>query len=366
MILAALSPLCLAAGDKKAPKQSKEAVKDLDTAVKLLNAGQVDRGVQALEAIVAAYPEDPMAEKAKAFLLDFGVGKEVRIVLDDRKVFRGTFKLPDKDVLKLSEDVLKEVRGQYKGTEPFFEKAKLVVQFYDSDARYKKVTGLITTSGHFEISSMDYRKLTLAGKIVWYFPKEAKTLKDRQTTMRSRLCHEVAHYLNAVHFAALSPPIINEGIACYFQSRLNTEYYQYYRTTDREEIEGNARNGLNAIAKYDDFAKMLQGTRGFGRGDLMISRWYGLCYAVVDFIDQGQLNSKKASIEQLLGWLKSYSETVVQESGVQSGGDESRSQLLSGGGREVLERIVQSFYGASLQDFHAALVKHIMTKYKQR
>ncbi len=334
-------------------------MKDFAAAVQLLNANQVDKGIEKLKALIAAFPTDAATEKAKGLLLDYGVGEEARVVLDDRKVFRGSFKMLDKDVLAMVEAALEELKPYYSGVQPFFKKRELRVIFYDSEPRYRKAGGMVTAAGHFSMEKPDYRARTLEGKIEWYLPKHAATLKDRQLSMKGLLLHETAHYRNAVAFGGALPGVFEEGIATYLQSRHNTEYYQYYRTTDREEIQGNARNALSSVIKLEDFVAFLQGDRGFGQGGEMIHRWYGLCYAITDFFQEGQLNGKKSSFDVLLGKVESLTAEVVAK---MKPGD--RPQRLNS--KDMLEKIVADVYEQKLEDFHKALIQHVMTKYRQR
>lgn len=361
-ILAACIFLLPAAGaDKKtAAKPSKEAIKDFNAAVPLLNSPeQLDKGVQKLLDLVAKYPEDPIAGKAKELLVDYGVGKEARVVLTDRKVFRDKLKILDKEVLALVESAIKELEPNYKAVTPFFEKRKLKVVFYDSEARYRKAGGLVTASGHFKMANADLKGRALEGAIEWYLPKYTVTLKDRQTRMKGTLYHEATHYLNAASFGGVLPQVFEEGIATYFESRLNTEYYQYYRETDRERTEASARNALNSITKLDDFLSLLQGSRGFGQGGEMISRWYGLCYAVVDFFEEGKVNGKKASFERFFAKFESLADAAAKQA---KPGELPRPLDAAA----TLSAIVAELYSAKLEDFHKALLEQVLSRYKQR
>jgi hypothetical protein len=286
----------------------------------------------------------------------------VRIVLDERKVFRERLKVPDREVLKVAEETLAAARKLYEGVTPYFTKTSLTARFFHSQERYRKATGLLTSSGHFSISMADYKKKTMEGTLEWHLPGYARTLKDRELSIRGTLCHENAHYLNAIHFARELPQVLEEGIATYVESRLNTEYYQYFRETDRERIEASARNALNAITKYQDFLAMLDAARGFDRGDEMISRWYGLCYAIVDFFEQGEIGGRKGSFVGLLKLL----ETVVHDrlkAAEKTGKPERREPLAA---RQVVEMAVANFYRVDLAAFHKALVGHVLAKYRQR
>jgi hypothetical protein len=345
--------------DPKEKKPSPEAVKALKAAVQLLNSNQLDPAIKKLQFIVETYPKDPAAEKAQSLLRDNGVAEELRVELFDRAVFRDKFKMPEKDILDIEEKILKELRFRFKGIKPFFKKNDLRLLFYDSQARYREKGGIITAAGHFGVNTSNYEAQSLQGKIEWYFPREAGSAKDRLTFMRGLLYHETSHYLNAIHFAGILPSPLDEGIATYFQSRLNTESYQYDRHTDRQRLEDNARNALNTIKKYDDFLKMLEAARGFGQGDAMVSRWYGLCYAMVDFLCESGIGGKKATLEQVLEKL-----VELTHSRAKSPPDRGAPPRL--GMRPVLEALVQHFYGAKLEDFHRELLKYILAQYKQR
>lgn len=350
--------LALGADKKSASKSSREAAKEYNAAVALLNSNQIDNGIAKLEGLVVVYPGDPVTDKAKALLVDFGVGKEARVVLQDRKVFRDKLQILDKDVLALVEKAIKELEAKYKSVTPFFKERRLKVIFYDSEASYRKAGGLANATGHFSMADADVKKRALQGKVEWYLPKYAATLKDRQLSMKSILYHEVTHYLNAESFAGVLPALFEEGMATYFQSRSSPDYYQYYRQTERERIEASARNGLNAITKLDDFLSLLEGTRGFGQGGEMITRWYGLCYAVVDFFQEGQLGEKKASFDDFLEKLEALAAAAAKKAR-----PEELPPRLNG--KEALEQIVAEIYGRNLEDFHKALVQHVLKKYKQ-
>ncbi len=359
-VLLFLLPVLLPAADRKEKRvSSPEAVKALKTAVQLLNASQIEPAIEKLRAIVVGFPKDPVAEQAQGLLRANGVAGDFRVTLIDRGVFREKLKMPEKEILETEERILQELRFRFKGIDPFFKKSDLQLHFYDSQARYREKGGLVTASGHFGVNTADYQSKTLEGKIEWYFPREAGTAKDRLTFMKGLLYHETSHYLNAIHFGGVLPAPLDEGIATYFQSRLNTEFYQYYRQTERQRLEANARDGLNTIRKYDDFLKMLEAARGFGQGDLMVSRWYGLCYAMVDFLAEGEVETKKVGLEPLL--LK-----LAEVTHAAAGRPTERGVHARLGMRTVLEGLVQSFYEAKLEVFHRELLKYVLARYKQR
>ena len=86
----------------------------------------------------------------------------------------------------------------------------------------------------------------------------------------------------------------------------------------------------------------------------MIDRWYGLCYSIVDFIDRGEINSKKGSIQDLFKKL----EEKYQEVKAKSAPAPNNKQLLAA--------LVNEFYGVDLKVFHKSLFNHIIKKYKSR
>jgi hypothetical protein len=352
--------LALGADKKTAPKPSNEALKEYNAAVALLNSPeQQDKGIQKLIELANKYPDDPVAQKARDLLLDYGVGKEARVVLIDRKMFRDKLKILDKDILAMVEAAIRELEPRYKAVTPFFKQRKLKVVFYDGEARYRTAGGMLNASGHFKTAAADYKARALEGSIEWYLPKQLVSMKDRQTRMKGILYHEATHYLNAASFGGALPQVFEEGIATYLESRLNTEYYQNYRQTDRERIEANARNALNSITKLDDFMSLLQASRGFGQGGEMISRWYGLCYAIVDFFEEGKVSGRKASFEEFFSKLESLADSAAKEA---KPGDRPRTLEPTA----TLSAIVASLYSAKIEDFHKALLEQVVARYKQR
>lgn len=353
-----LAVFLIGADKSKPAKPSKEAVREYNAGLALLNASEIDRGVEKLRGILTTYPGDPVARKATELLRDFGVGPEARVVLKDRKVFHKSLKILDKDVLATVEGVLKSLEPHYRGIVPVYKDRSLSVFFYDSQKRYREEGGLVTAGGHFSVVKRDMKRGSIEGKIEWYLPPHTKTPKDRETAMKGSLCHELTHYWNATTFGGLLPPVFEEGIATYFQSRLNTEYYQHYRATDREQIQAETRNALNTIVKLEDFLKLLDADRGFGQGGDMISRWYGLCYSICDFFEEGQLEGRKATFAQFFSKLEAMA--AAEAAKERSGG---RAAVLNP--RKTLESLVAGFYDASLADFHKALVQHILTRFRQ-
>ena len=361
IVLAAL-PLCPAeAGEakKKQGRSSPEAAKAYREAAQLVGAKDPSNGIVKLQAFLEKFPNDPLADKAKIILLENGVGTEVRVLLETREVFREKLKIPEKSVLEQGEKTLKQLREWYKGfKKPYFKKSKLVLHFYDNQARFREKGGQVTAAGHFTAEQYDPKLRPIDGKIEWYFPREAGSATDRQTFMAGLLFHEMTHYLNAIQYGFALPGVLDEGIATWFTSRLNTEFYQTFRTTDRQRLESNARNGLNAIAKFEDFARMLEASRGFGQGDVMLDRWYGLCYAMVDFIIENGIGGKKTAPEKLLEIL----DKLISEELAKASGQEKASPPNL---RAILETLIRDLYGEKLEAFHRELLKYIMARYKQ-
>lgn len=344
---------------EKPKKPAKEALKELALAIQLLDGGQVEEGAEKLRVLIANYPDDPAAKKAGELLIENGIGEEIRVVLVERKVFREAFKIPEKDVLDFAQNALKVVRKQYEGIEPVFTEKRVVLHFYDSQARFRQAGGSVTSSGHFDVKDANLKEGSLEGNISWHFPRYAATQKDRLLSLKGTLYHEMGHYENAVRFGGALPYVLDEGIAEYLESRLNTEYYQYYRETDRERIESDARNGVNAILKFADFTRMLEGARGFGQGDVMISRWYSLCYALVDFFERGEIEGKKASYPMFLREMARLTRPSAKKK------KEARRLLSRMAAAPTLTKLVKTFYDVDLERFHQAFVRHVMT-YKQR
>lgn len=339
-------------------KSSKEAVKEFQLAYKYYQAGRIDDAVERFQGFLEKYASDPLAAKAKEFLVDCGVGEEVRIVLEKRKTFHDRFKIKEKEVLDQAETALKQIRELYGELKDYFKEPKLEVHFYESQALYRKNTGLITTSGNFKIVDSDPRKRSMRGRVEWFPPTQGST-KDREVRMHGVLFHECSHYLNSEYFGGLLPSVMDEGIASFVETRLNTEFYQTRRETDRERREGQARNGLNAIKNYNSFLKLLESSRGFGRGDAMIERWYSFCYSIVDFFEEGEIGSRKGSFQGLINKISKMSQEKLEK----VKGSRKPAPFEP---RVLLEDIVDEFYGVSLKDFHGALVEHILKNYKQR
>ncbi len=351
----ARSPLAYA---EKPAATEKKAARELAIAVKLLNAKRYDQGIERLQSLIAKYPAGKAAVKAKELLVDFGVGTEMRVRLLDRATFRKRLKLSDPEFLKQGEAVLTELRKYYRALPAFYSEHAVVMDIYDSQRRYRKATGLIQYAGHFEIESSDFRKRTMKGKVAWYLPPYANTLKDRTLAIRSLLYHELTHYLNAIHFARVMPYSLNEGIASYLTSRLQTEHYQYYRQTERQRIERNARNGTHLIQSFASFEKLLKNYRGFAKADETLSRWYGICYAMVDlFVAEGSSNS-------LASFLRTLHEICGKDLDPNPGAARKQPPRPRTD-REVLEELTQKLLGVDLKTAHGRLVKHILKNYRQ-
>ena len=238
------------ASDRKAKKAAaKKARRELANASKLLRAKRYDQGLARLEKIVALYPEkDRTTKQAKKLLLEYGVGEEIRVRLISRDFFRKKLKLQDRAVLKSCEDSLAEVRKIYQKVPRYFLDTSLEMFFYDSQVRFNEETGQNHFAAHFEPRAADYEERAFAGKFHWFFPQYAKTNRDRQLVMQSIMYHELAHYCNWIHFGGTLPVVLDEGLASYIQSRLHTEYYQYFRQTEKQRLESDARNGLSKSA----------------------------------------------------------------------------------------------------------------------
>lgn len=355
------------AADKKV-KSAPEAVKELKQALGLIKAKQLDPAFEKLHGIIARFPKDPSAENAQKLLREHGVGKEVRIVLEDREFFRSKLKIPDETILAMEEKILDELRSRYKAFPPRYKTCSLKAILYDSQARFREKGGLITSGGHYRVAKQNRRSGVLDGEIEWFFPREVSTPKDRQLSMKSLLYHETTHHLNQVHFDGAIPSIIDEGLATHFTSRLNTESYQHYRETDRQHLEGEARNAVNSIQKFEDFVRMLDGGRGFGQGDIMVDRWYGLCYSIVDFFAEGELNSKKVGFDGLLGLIAEATKPAAEDPAATAKKEQKESPKRTGGPamKDFLAKIVKEAYSAKIEDFHRGLIKHILAQYKQR
>jgi hypothetical protein len=347
------------AEDKPRTKGSPAAQKTLQEAAQLLKANRLEQGIERLQAVIQTFPKDPAAEKARELLRENGVGDGLRVQFKEREVFRTRLKITEGAVLASEEKVLETLRPKYKGLKPYFKESDLLLVFYDSQARYRENGGSITSSGHFGVIQADFQAGKVHSKISWHFPKEATTPKDREIYQKSLLYHESTHYLNAIHFAAALPEPIDEGLATYFQSRLNTDTYQHYRQTDRDRLEKDARLGLNSIKRYEDFLRLLDSPRGFGQGDVMIDRWYGLTYAVVDFFAEAEIDSRKGSLEKLL--QKLWELTAGEAGKLSQPGPVPRLAT-----RAVLESVVSEFYGVKLPDFHRELLKSVVARYKPR
>lgn len=340
-----------------AEKPSPGALKEFRLAMRFLQSKKGrEKGLASLHALIENHPEDIAAKKAREVLRDNGVGEGLRVDLNDRTVFNKRLGYSEKFLLELEERVLIELGDHFKDRQPFYRNSTLRLMFYDSQARYRKATSNIHYSGHFEVQSSSDRDRTLEGTVAWFFPQRAGSKKDRLTRIKSVLYHETTHYLSAVHFARTVPELFEEGLAKFYESRHNTEFYQSYRGTEREFVESNARNGLGAIAKYRDFEKFLASPRGFGKSGRMLERWYGLCYAVVDFLDRGEIASKQASIQDLLEKLEKRAGKLK---------DRQKGNRPANTGKALLADVVREFYDSDIRKFHAALVNFITSNYKQ-
>ena len=342
------------------PKGSKDARKRLGFAVKLLNAGRIEKGIEAIRDLQERHPNDPYAEKATTLLRPFGVGDEIWLVFHERKNFHKRLKWKEQDLLEQAEALLEETRKQYSSIRPFFETAKIRMNLYESQARYRKETKQIHTGGHFSATKRDYVKKEIHGKIDWFVPPWALTRIDRDIAMRSTMYHEFAHYLSYVHFGGLLPSIFEEGVASYFETRLNTEPYQSTRVTEQESTESEARSALNMIKEYADFQKFVVSERGFGKGGANISRWYAIGYAMVDFFERGEIKGKRGSVARLLRLLQELTRERLEE----AAGSRKRPARIAA--QSLLEVVISEFYGVDLKAFHRALTEHILKTYRQR
>jgi len=357
LAIASLVPAGAPAAEKRADP-SREAEKELQKATALLRAGRQDKGIEALEALLRKYPDEAAAEGAKELLRENGVGDEVRVTLLDRKFFLDGMKTKEGDVLDLAEKSLADLRKRYKAVKPYFTRIAIQLHFYDSQARYRKATGIITAPGDFTWTSLSDEDRSLAGKIEWHFPQTGLNPKDRMLQIRSVIFHEGAHYLTAVHFGDIVPRTVNEGISTYLESRLLTESFVGFRATLRQHYESDARNALATITKFPDFLALLEAERGFGKGDAMIRRWYGLCYAVFDLLAEGEIGGRRGTFEKVFAELDALCRSRTD--GIEKG--RPRPVL---GNREVLEHLVKKVYGVPLEKFHAALVERVMKTYKR-
>ena len=81
----------------------------------------------------------------------------------------------------------------------------------------------------------------------------------------------------------------------------------------------------------------------------MISRWYGMCYGVMDFLIHGKLNDRETSIKEFLLHLSSWSSEVLKK----------KSPGLNG--EKLLELQIERFFGSDLRKFHKGLLKHVQS-----
>jgi hypothetical protein len=355
-VLALALPICMpeAFGDKKADKKALLAAKNqFNRALKeIKNPKTRDVGIGRLRGLAEQQSGNVVGKKAQEMLLEYGVGTEVQVILDDRKRFKKLFQVKDQEVLESAEKSLEELRQYYAVVKlPAFKKSNVTLRFYDSRSRYRKVTGLITVAGVFKVLKADQKTGTIEGEIQWYFP-QGTSVRNRDFRLNSLLYHELSHYLNSIAFGAhMLPSAFEEGLAVYMETRAYVEPDQGKRTI-RDYREAAARNGLGTIKKYSDFIKLLNSERGFGRGDSSIGRWYGNVYGVMDYLINGELDGKTASIKEFLLDLSKRSEGVLQ----------GKSKRPSG--EELLEAQVKELLGTDLKTFHGGLLKHVQ-KYRQ-
>lgn len=362
-ILASLSLLLMVQGSMEIhaiEKSSRESRKALAIAQRYYQAGKLDEAITRLEAFLEAHPDDPLAAPARKLLREAGKGEKVRVILLDRKAFHKSFKLPESRVLELAEKALEELEAQFKGIPPVYDEPELTIYFYDSAARYKKATGQITASGSYHPGKKDLRSGTLEGAIHWYIPRQGSR-KDREVQARSVILHEGAHHLNSVYFGGLLPSLFEEGVATFLESRLNTDFYVTRRETVRQRYEGEARNGLGRISKLDGFREFLKSTRGFGKGDRMISRWYGYCYSVIDCLAEGKEWDTPSSIGEVFHEISKIAQARKKEA-LEKRSSSSRSPDATG----LLEQLIRKVHDTDLETFHRHLTHHIQKNYKQR
>lgn len=339
----------------KAASISKEAKQAYVLGYRYWQAGRIAEAVTHFQAFLEMVPEGAAARKAKAMLVKCGVGKEVHVILNDRKVFNKRLGITEESILKTAEKTLSDLRKRFEPIKPYFEDCKIKLSYYSSQAVYKKLTKSLTSSGIFRLKKCEVKRKALDGEIQWYF-KQSMSPKDRELNLKSMFYHEFTHYLNKIHFGPYFPKLFEEGMAVYMQCNLNTEYYQAVRTTDRRRYEGVARISLNTIKNYDDFLVFVNAQRGFGTGGQMITRWYSLCYLVIDFFQRGEINRTKASFAKLLAQLsRKYKVTD----------DRVKRTFSRFTAQQLLEDMVKTAYGVDLRTFHKALLNHAIKNYRQ-
>jgi hypothetical protein len=386
LVAATFCPTVSAGEEKKSKRPSPEAVKALNEGVQLLNAHQLDQGIEKLRSVIAGFPGDPAADKAHDLLRENGIGEEIQVVLLKREVIRDKLKITEKSILELGEKVLKELSAQYKGLkEPCFKTSLLQLHYFDSQARYREKGGLITSAGQFMVTAANPKLRSMQGKIEWYYTQGPGSIKDRQTAMNGLFYHEMTHYQNAVHFGqGILPQVVDEGLAEYIASRLNTEFFQNYRGTERQRMESSARTGLSSMTRFEDFVALLDAPRALGRGDATVSRWYGQCYSIVDLLAEETVAERKSSLADLLVSIEKLA--TQRREKIAGRKDAARAPKDSAGknapgdrdapedgrpdsrppGRAFVEDLVKVTFDVPLEDFHKLLVKRIMGKYKQQ
>ena len=341
-------------GDKKAEKKAEKArKKEFNRGLKEIGKTKTRQaGVRRLRGLIATKKDDVVGERAVTTLREFGVGEEVEPILEARKKFRKIYKVQDLEVLETAERSLEELREYYAVIKtPVFKSSNVTLRFYDSRARYRKVTGHITSSGNFNVLSADRETGSIRGEIEWYFPQGTNT-RNRDFRLSSLLYRELAHYLNAISFGnGFLPPLFEEGIPVYMETRLYSDPDQNNRTI-RERRESAARNSLGTIKRYADFVNLLNSERSFGRGDATIARWYGNVYSVIDYVIHGEHNGKTSSLKEFLLDLRKRADPILQGS----------SKPLTG--EQLLEAQIKKLFGTDLKTLHGGLLKHAQ-KYRQ-
>ncbi len=345
-----------------AQKSSKKAIRAFSVAYKYYKAGKLDKAIENFQSFLENYEADPLAKKAKEYLRESGQGDDIRVVLNDRKIMRNAFKMPEPKVLELAEKELEGLEKLYKGLEPCFESPELWIYFYDSQARYRKETKHITSGGLFSVKKSNLKEGELTGQIQWYIPRQGGN-KDRSVRARAVIIHEGSHYMNKIHFGQNLPSLFEEGIATHNESRLNTDFYATTRVTVRQRYEAEARNGLGAIASLKGFKKFLNSQRGFGKGDRMITRWYSYCYAMVDCLAEGKKWETPSSMGEVFSEI---SKLALKNKEAQLKKKRSTTQATLRSATTLLEHLVKTIHGSDLKTFHQHLVHHIKTNYKQR
>jgi hypothetical protein len=167
-VLAALAAAGPSPAAEKRPPISREAEKELRKATSLFESGQVDQGVDALEAFRRTHPDEAAAKGVRELLRKHGAGDEIRITLDDRRTF-ARLGMKESEFLDIAEKCLVESGRVYKPLMPYFKRSAVRIFIHDRPVLDRKATEQPKV-GDFVSTSISDEDRSLEGKIECCFP----------------------------------------------------------------------------------------------------------------------------------------------------------------------------------------------------